>query len=317
MPPRPPYVDRAFADDQDPAAKRRKKQADSAPPPKDINAFLKFARFGHSVYGSLYFDSENVCHNVATALRKAGFNVDSIKQLLQRKFRIVPVPNDRGVDISTDDPKWPPFLDAVYEGIGSSLFPGLMTPRSRRWYNLVNEQLQKLVEYGTLARAANDILQCGKILEKIVPEGDRVTAPDVTAYLQRCIDEKRNLFVEANVIKMGSGDFAKWLWTQYADTIKVSLPGADKQFSVKLEEEEIDGDFYLTMDDKTLYVTFQELLKGSSTLEINHIAAILTRDSTYWRDLYNMFHYATLFLQEDMAYLPFTIKIRTKEVFKL
>ena len=104
-----------------------------------------------------------------------------------------------------------------------------------------------------------------------------------------------------------------------ADTIKATLPFADKQFSVKLEEEEIDGDFYLTMDDKTLYITFQKLLKRSSgvPLDINYIAAILTRDSTYWRDLYNMFHYATLFLREDMAYLTFKTKIRTKERFEL
>lgn len=158
-----------------------------------------------------------------------------------------------------------------------------------------------MVKYGKKARVANDILQCGEILKLIVPEGDRVTAPNFTAYLQRCIDEKRNLFVEANVIEMGSADFAEWLLTHYADVIKDSFPGAElENVKAKFKKEEIDGDFYLTMGEETLYEGFCLLFKDQTPKDkINFIAALLTRDSTYWQDLYNMFHYATLFLLND------------------
>lgn len=272
----------------------------------NIKAFLQFAHFGASVKFELYFERNDACRNVATALRKAGFDVDTIKQLLQRKFVIVPVSDDE-VQISAIDPKWPDFELAVYEGLKSSIFPG-MRP-GRLIHNLVNEQLQKMVDYGKKARAANDILQCGKILKKIVPPG--IEAPQFTAYLQRCIDEKRNLLVETRVIKMESADFAEWLWTQYADALKDCFPGAEEKFKAKLKEVELDGDFYLTMDVTTLYETFQELFEGYGvSSKINFLAALLSRDSTYWQDLYSMFNYATLFLREDMAYYRFMSSVR-------
>ena len=274
-----------------------------------ISAFLQFVHFGASVEFELYFERNEACRNVATALRKAGFDVDSIKQLLQRKFVIVPMLDD-GLQISAIDPKWPDFELAVYEGLKSSIFPG-MRP-GRLIHKIVNEQLKKMVDYGKQARAANEILQCGKILKKIVPPV--IKAPQFTAYLQSCIDEERDLFVEARVIKMKSANFATWLWTQYADAVKDCFSGAEEnaeeKFIAKLKEEEIDGEFYFTMDVTTLYESFQEMFKMyGETSKIKFLAALLSRDSTYWKDLYNLVQYATLFLREDMAYLPFLTKV--------
>jgi len=271
------------------------------PDPKMV-AFLDFAHFPPHSW-DLDFDVDVCRKKVALLLKVHGFDVTTLKQLLQ-------------MEDLTQRPEWRTVLTAITQGIVSCTRPYKLTLDHRVPESELEIQYTRLIIYGKRAMMAKRILECGAELNSILPlEGlpvEKKCSKYVREYIKKCIHDKRCDLIELPMQSMTVEQFGKWLRDKYS----TFTPAMEARF----HECEIDGDFYMdytaivrgkdnkiTRDydlgtiEKGLVSDFGEVFNELPMA--TEMAKLLATDRKFWYRLDILFRYALLFLNDDKASL--------------